>query len=313
MNSIHSTSPLLRMDLNLFRVFATIYREGNLARAAEQLSLSPSAVSHALARLRQHLDDPLFERSAQGMVPTSLAHRLWPDINQALGGLERSVVRHHSFQPSRDLHTLTLALNTDLETMLLPLWLMALQREAPQVVVNSVRSERSTLKKDLATGELDFAVDVAHPVDPSIQHFSLFDDQLVVLGPQQEALTVDHYLSASHIAVSSRRTGRSLEDLELARLGLERQVAIRCQQYPAAMRLAQQLGYQLTLPRRLAEYLLSRHKGENLYVHPMPLALSPFQLHVYWHSSREHDPASQWLRELLRTALQDSAITLREL
>lgn len=73
MNQPHEWSPLSRFDLNLFRVFEVVYRERNLTRAAGLLHLSQSAVSHALARLRDQLGDPLFVRRGRG-----LRRRRWP-------------------------------------------------------------------------------------------------------------------------------------------------------------------------------------------------------------------------------------------
>lgn len=71
------------IDLNLFRLFEVIYRERNLTRAAAVLNLSQSAVSHALNRLREQLDDQLFVREGRGVVPTPLAKQLAPGIEDA--------------------------------------------------------------------------------------------------------------------------------------------------------------------------------------------------------------------------------------
>ena len=85
MNEMNNNiASLARIDLNLFRVFVAIYREKNLTRASEQLFLSQPAVSHALARLRDHFNDPLFIRDGHGVVPSPLAKRLWPKIEQSL-------------------------------------------------------------------------------------------------------------------------------------------------------------------------------------------------------------------------------------
>ena len=79
MNTVHQSSLAARLDLNLLRVFDAIAQQRNLARAAAHLHLSPSAVSHALARLRTQLDDPLFERHGRGVTPSALARRLAPE------------------------------------------------------------------------------------------------------------------------------------------------------------------------------------------------------------------------------------------
>lgn len=64
------------LDLNLLRVLRTVYAKRNVTRAAEALFTTQSAVSNALRRLRERLDDPLFIRGADGMVPTALVQAL---------------------------------------------------------------------------------------------------------------------------------------------------------------------------------------------------------------------------------------------
>ena len=81
-----------RLDLNLLRVFDALMQEQNLSRAAVRLNLSQPAVSNALARLRRHLDEPLFIRTARGMQPTSRALSLHVAVRQALHLLQLSLI-----------------------------------------------------------------------------------------------------------------------------------------------------------------------------------------------------------------------------
>ena len=76
---------LSRLDLNLLVVLEAIHAEGNLTRAARRLNLSQPALSHALARLREALDDPLFLRQGNRMVPTARTQRLMGPLHTALG------------------------------------------------------------------------------------------------------------------------------------------------------------------------------------------------------------------------------------
>ena len=80
-----------RLDLNLLRVFDALMQEQNLSRAAVRLNLSQPAVSNALARLRRHLDEPLFLRTARGMQPTSRAQSLHIAVRQALHLLQQGL------------------------------------------------------------------------------------------------------------------------------------------------------------------------------------------------------------------------------
>lgn len=289
-----------RLDLNLFRVFDTIYRERNLTRAAEMLCLSQSAVSHAIGRLRTQLGDPLFVRDGQGVVPTPLADRLWPDIQEALALFRQAVHRSQAFEPARDIAQVTLAMNDELEPSILPVLVRALCTEVPTLRLASVRLDRASLRADLAAGRLDCAIDIAQPVSPDLCHALLLQDDFVVVSRASpnapRKLDARTYLAARHVTVSSRRTGRALEDLGLARLGLERQVVMRCQHYEAACRLVADSDLLLTMPRRQAEAINAALSNQ---VRELPVPLPGVELHLYWHRQREADPANQWLRERL--------------
>ena len=90
-----------RIDLNLYRVFDAIYQEGSLTRAGEVLHLTQPAVSNALSRLRAAYDDPLFVRTAAGMVPTPVAETVVADIRGALQLLDDSLKPSEAFDPRR--------------------------------------------------------------------------------------------------------------------------------------------------------------------------------------------------------------------
>ncbi|MCG2579773.1 MAG: LysR family transcriptional regulator [Marinobacter sp.] len=301
MNKNNCSSPITRLDLNLFRVFAAIYRERNLTRAAELLSVSQSAVSHALARMRQQLDDQLFIREAQGVVPTPLATRIWPDVQEGLGFLQRAVTHSHSFEPSRDITTVTLAMLDVIEPALLPRLVNVLRRAVPNIRVSSARIKRTTLKADLATGRLDCAIDVAQTADDELFHSFLSRDEFVVVSRSSAAIDSESYLAAQHVTVSSRRMGYSVVDFELARQSIKRQIAARCQHYESACRLVAGSDLLLTMPRGLA---ISSNAYLDNHIHPLPMTVPGVELHLFWHRERESDPANTWLRHTLLTAMQ---------
>lgn len=284
------------LDLNLFRVFVTIYRERNLTRAAEMLCVSQSAVSHALARLREQLGDALFVREGHGVVPTALASRLRPDIEAALALLNQVVHRSLSFKPERDISQVTLAMNDELELSLLPLLVPALRAVVTDVSVSSVRLDRDSLRADLAAGRLDCAIDIAQPTANDLCHAFLARDNFVVVSRAACVLTRADYLAARHITVSSRRSGLAVEDIALSRLGLSRQVVLRCQHYEAACRLVADSDLLLTMPQRQA-MAINVMLGNTLQV--LPLSLPDVELHLYWHHQRDADPANRWLRDQL--------------
>lgn len=287
---------LQRLDLNLLRVFQAIDQERNLTRAARVLSLSQSAVSHALGRLRDSLDDDLFVREGRGVAPTPLAMRLGPDIRAALELLQRSLQQTRDFDPARDVAQFTIAVNDELEPLLLPAVVRRLRRTAPDIRVASVRFDRAGLKTDLASGRLDLAVDVAQPTRAEISHAPLVSDGFCVVAARRRRLTEKAYLRARHITVSSRRTGYSMEDWLLAGRGYQRDVVLRCQHYEAACRIVADSDLLLTMPRRHAR-ALNQALGDKLALMPVPLPVPEYELHLYWHRQREHDAGNRWLRE----------------
>ena len=289
------------LDLNLLRVFEVVYREGNLTQAAKQLFITQPAVSHCLMRMKEQFGAPLFIRSGKGMVPTELAKRMSPDINRALDCVRQALKRTHDFQPKRDLDEISIAMNDVVEPVLLPMLKRALQIEAPQLRVASVRLDRTNLRADLASGRLDCAIDVVRPTDQEVCHSLLMEDEFVVLTPGFKSLTTRAYLAANHVTVSARASGLSVEDIELARQGLQRKVTARCQQYQTACKLVMQDHVLLTMSRQVAE-AIGPPPGVTLLMPPVPLR--PVRLHLYWHRSHDTEPANLWLRETITKTLK---------
>ncbi|MBD9485285.1 LysR family transcriptional regulator [Pseudomonas sp. PDM14] len=298
MNQPHEWSALGRIDLNLFRVFEVIYRERNLTRAAVVLSLSQSAVSHALNRLREQLGDPLFVREGRGVAPTPLARQLAPGIEDALSGLLRSVSRGQRFDPLRDRRTFSLNMPEQMEPVVLPMLIAHLQRVAPQLEVRSSSVHWAELKRELLAGRIDLAIEIARPTDAELRQQMLRQDPLcVVAGPGFSGeLTVERYLAAEHVAVTSWRRGICVEDLALGHMGLVRQVRQRCQNYLSAVQLVAQGERLLTMPRQYAELINSGLPNRLL---ALPLALPPVTLNLYWAREAENEVGNRWLRDQL--------------
>jgi DNA-binding transcriptional LysR family regulator len=294
MNDVHHPPLAGRLDLNLLRVFDAIARQRHLGRAAVQLHLSPSAVSHALARLRLQLGDPLFERHGRGIAPTALARRLAPEIHAALRQLDQALDRDRPFDPAADLPQLRLAMPDEMEAQFLPPLFERLRAHAPQLRVESVRLDRSRLKADLAAQRLDLVIDLTPLPDPEIGQRLLGRDPFCVLsGRGRRALDREAYLAAEHVIVSSRRSGLALEDLGLQRQGLQRRIALRCQLLEAACALVAESELLLTLPSRQAAPMLARAA---LRPHALPLELPEAEVYLSWYRLHETQPAQQWLR-----------------
>jgi DNA-binding transcriptional LysR family regulator len=135
---------LQQIDLNLFLVFDAVYRERNLTRAAEALAVTQPAISNALTRLRRSLDDPLFVRTAHGMLPTPVADNLAPKVSAALQLLDAGTRAGADFNAAESNKVFRLSLNDLAEVSLLPRLLERVQQEAPAVRIESYTSGASS-------------------------------------------------------------------------------------------------------------------------------------------------------------------------
>lgn len=288
-----------QLDFNLLKVFESLYLEQNMTRTAEQLHITPSAVSHAVKRLRECLQDPLFERSSNRMLPTAACQRMAPLIIDNLSRLRQILQQWGEFEPSTSTHHFRIALHDALEPSILPRLADVLHQQAPQVTFASVKVERGQLTRELASGHVDVAFDVALPIKPPVLHRKLIDESFCILlnakHQLNDNLNSTRYFNARHISVSNRASGAAIEDLMLQEQGLARKIAIRCQNFYAAKEILKGSDLLLTLPTRLAMRLCDAQ----LRILPLPFDFPSVSTHLYWHRNTEQDAALQWFRDRL--------------
>ncbi|HUP93087.1 MAG TPA: LysR family transcriptional regulator [Solimonas sp.] len=297
---------LNRIDLNLLVVLNAIYTEGGITRAADKLHLTQPAISHSLARLRELFGDALFVREGRAMVPTPLARKLIEPLRRSLRGLEVALNEVESFDPATSDKRFTLGVRDLLESTLLPPLMQRLAKGAPGVEIAAVRFDRQDLDSELAAGALDLALDVLLPHGEHVLHQRVALDRLVVVTRKRHPvakgkLDLKTYLRLDHVIASSRRTGPGLEDMELARRGLQRRIKLRCQHYFAACRVVEQSDLILTIPERYAGG--ASRQLDNVIL-PLPFEVPSLDAYLYWHANTDNEPANRWLREQIAEVMK---------
>ena len=295
-----------RIDLNLFVVLDAIFSEGNITRASRKLNLTQPAISHALARLRQLFDDPLFVRQGATMAPTPFTRKVIPQVRQALALFESSMQGQVEFDPGSSHRLFHLGLRDVFEATALPPLLARLRQLAPAIEIASVRIDRRDIENELTAGSLDLVLDIPVPVSEAIRQQRVSRDRLIVLARAGHpaingGLDLPTYLAQAHVLVSSRRKGMGLEDFELNREGHRRRIGLRCQHYFAACRVVSETDLLLTMPEQYAR--IANAQFGNL-IHAFPLQTQPLDAHLYWHASADDDPANRWLREQFASLIQ---------
>ena len=295
-----------RVDLNLFTVFETIYTEGSVTRASQKLNLTQPAISHALGRLRQIFNDPLFVRQGHAMVSTPLARSMIEPVRNALRGLELTLNGLDTFDPATNTKRFNIALRDVLEATVLPPLMRRVRQDAPLVGIAASHVDRRDLQSEMAAGSIDGAIDVLLPLPNDIMRTRIYQDSTVVVArwghPDIEgALDIATYLKQDHVQASSRRRGVSVEDFELSRFGMERRIRLRCQHYFAACRVVSQSDLILTMPGRYAR-IANQQFGNQIL--PFPLDVPSFDVFLYWHANVDNDPANKWFREQVMESIK---------
>lgn len=301
-----SMKNISRIDLNLFVVFDAIYTEGSITRASEALTLTQPAVSHALGRLRDLVKDPLFVRKGHTMAPTPIARELIDPIRRAIGEIDGSLRQLSAFDPSSSQREFKIGMRSIVEATAIPELMRRISDVAPGIQVSSVHHIRSDVQSDLTSGALAAVIDILLPLGHNIHNQRLAGGPMVVVARKdhpvvQGRISVAAYLAQEHVLASSRKTGPGIEDMELSRLGFQRRIKLRCQNYWTACKLVSTSDLLLTMPERYARSI-NEPLANQLIAFPIPV--SAHDIFLYWHASAENDQANRWLREKIMASFQ---------
>jgi DNA-binding transcriptional LysR family regulator len=293
------------IDLNLLAAFDALMTERNVTRAATQVGVSQPAMSAALSRLRTLLGDPLFLRSADGLLPTPRARELAPPIAAALQQIGAALLKPTTFTPHDATLTVNLGLSDYPAFVLLPSLLEAIAMEAPGITLHvHAYNDRDHAVDLLDAGVIDAAIGVP-PTAPEgrIRTRPLLHDTFVTILANRHPLAaqdmdMETYLSLSHILVSPEGQRHGLVDQALAQLGKQRRLALTLPQMFAVPAVVARTTMTATVMRRIAHHSPA---APLLTLFPPPVALPEIVFHVIWHRRNDADPAQQWLRMRLAT------------
>ena len=292
------------IDLNLFVVLDAIYTEGNLTRAGEIIGITQPAVSNSLSRLRTLFDDPLFVRTADGMIPTPTAQNVIGSVRHALDLVRSSVQESEHFYPELSEKRFRISANDLSQAIQLPPLVQRLKKVAPKTAIECYQVRRRDLNIELASGNIDLAIDVPLTPDPQIKHAPLRDSPHVCVVRKDHSfirnkLDLESYLALEHVHISSRRGGLGIADLALGKMGKKRNIVVRTQHYLASPMLIATTDLALTVPTSFARFLMGLSPVQ---VFDLPFETPNLETHLYWHESTDKDQSNQWFRALILEA-----------
>jgi DNA-binding transcriptional LysR family regulator len=167
----------MNLDLNLLRTFDALMEHRSVTRAAASLSVTQSAVSHALARMRLTLDDPLFVRGSGALQPTALAEAIAGGIRRGLAEFQQAL-SGTAFDPARAQRSFTVAASAYFCGEVIPRLVARLHREAPNVTLNVI-PVTDMLMPMLDRGEVDVALGASIGLHPRFVVEPLYAEDFV--------------------------------------------------------------------------------------------------------------------------------------
>jgi DNA-binding transcriptional LysR family regulator len=288
---------LPKIDLNLFVVFDAIHSERNLTRAARVLFITQPAVSNALKRLRLVFDDPLFVRTPHGVSPTPLAENISGGVKEALKLLNISLTESETFDPVSSEKSFSISVHDYDEIILIPKLMAHLAEVAPLVSVEFFSVPRKDLENELASGSLDFALDIPLFSTPQLCRQQRNSDPYVcMVRPDHptvgENLSLEQYLELDHIHVSSRRRGVGHIERALDRIGRQRNIQLRIKNYLTGPLVVASTNLAITIPSNVASLY-------DMKTVELPFVVETLDQFLYWHKSADQDRANVWMRSIL--------------
>lgn len=291
---------LRNFDLNLLVIFRAIMNRGSIAGAAEEIGLSPSAVSHALGRLRIMLNDELFFRTTDGVKPTERALELNADIEQGLGFISTAIARQHQFVPSEAKRTFTIQVADYVSGFLLPRLVQRLRNEAPGVFIDILPF---TISKESVWDRVDMQVRLTPGrLKPEmVRSQRLAVDEVVVLMRKDhpraaDPMTAELYAELPHVKLSQSATGTTVIEDVLAARGLHRDLPITVSSWFDIPDIVANSDLIAIAPSRL---LTLDPRLTHLKWCPLPLEEVVFSFDLCWDLRTEREPGQKWLRGLI--------------
>jgi len=298
--------PLKDLDLNLLVALDALLAERNVTRAAARLELSQSAMSAALARLRQVFADPLLLRTAGGMLPTSKALELAAPLRQVLTEIERLVRPPAAFDPATAELTFTIAASDYVEYAVLPRLVVFLEASAPRARLQVRPMNFGEIGHQLERGEVDLGILGAGFAPPNARSRPLFTERFVCVvradHPRvRDRLTLDDFCALDHILVSPSGGGFTAQaDDALAAIGRRRHVRVSVPHFLLVPQILARSDMLVVLPERLA-----RGYGERFRTFELPFPLLPTTILAVWHERTHRDAALGWLRQALADLMDE--------
>lgn len=297
------------LDLNLLVALDTLLRERNITLAGKRLHLTQSAMSGALARLREYFGDELLVQVGRRMVPTPLGESLAEPVRNALLNIQATIATRTVFDPASSKRHFKLMMSDYAATVLMSLALPRIEALAPRVRVDVLSNDVDSPTEELERGSVDFLIMPERYLPKGHPNERLFEDEFVCIAWKDnpripaEGLSLETYLALGHVVVQfGTARGVMLDEWAVEGLGLERRVEVVVMNFTAVFPSIVGSQRIATVHRRHAQFY-AQYLPIRLF--DVPLQTPRLAEAMQWHRHFDADTAVLWMRSVLNEAARD--------
>jgi DNA-binding transcriptional LysR family regulator len=304
---------LRNVDLNLLLIFETVFAAGSISGAAQQLSLTQPAVSNALARLREHFDDPLFVREGRGVKPTSRSQQMIEPVREALQLIRRQFDGDHVIDLATYKRHFRVVVIDPLEALMMPGLLREITRRAPHIVVENRPPTLTNLAAEIVAGTIDLACYTYPSSTPGLVIESIGPVDYVVIARKGhpaigKTLSVKTFMSLGHVGLIDELRAHANVHRDVTTRAGQRRMVYLINKIWSIPPIVGNTDLVAVIPRRFAEWVAPIY-GLSIHAPPVPIANQDF--HMIWHQKNNDDPGHQWLRQTIMASMEQSGPSAR--
>ncbi|WP_394143435.1 LysR family transcriptional regulator [Vibrio atypicus] len=290
------------IDLNLLKIFITVYQHRSITVAAEVLGLTQPGVSGVLKRLQRQLGVQLFVRSGRGIAPTHQAQELARQIEPALSQINNALegIETFSTENSRRFVVYT---TEPMMLMLLPMIEADQTLGKVEIELHPTLSNEEKLIHSLNQQQADLAIDFANYSAPSFFSEFFYTDEICIIARKghpriKQTLTLEQFYAEKHVTLKLRREDAYLADYFTEEVIGERRVAAECDSLVSQMTMISNSDCVAVMVRSIADQFADKL---DLQVFNTPFTQIPVKYRLLAHNRMKHSPANRWLREKLKS------------
>lgn len=305
-----------QLDLGSLATLDALLQEGSVTGAARRVGLSTPAMSHALARIRERIGDPLLVRAGRVMVLTPRAEALKPRIHTLVSEARQALAPERPFVAAELDRTFVIHASDYVLTVLGGVIDRMVREQAPGAALRFLPNTSDDARR-LREGGSELAVGIYGDLPQEMRTRQLLTDRFVCVVRRDhpggtgvgKRLGLEQFVRLAHIQVAPRgRPGGYIDDV-LRDRGAVRHVARAVPFFMTALQLAAQTDYVLTIPERVATRMA---ESLGLRVLEAPIELRPYALGLVWHPRFDGDAGHRWLREVFTAAAREAAGDVHE-